>query len=141
MWHSFACKKKKGVAACGGDIFKCSSSSRCFEIRIEAGSFADLKVQLLWYVWQNQRGLFFQQNSFSGLLHAVVSSPRSRPGSIFGISWEFADLLFCPAFPSGTCLTSVLFCEGNTFFSFSFFLPASIKSYIFIYFLPKKKCL
>lgn len=104
-------------------VFKCLSSSRCFAICTEAGSFTDLKVQLLRYVWQKQRGMFFQQNIFPRLLHALVSSHHSQPGSIFGIGWEFDDLLFSPAFPSGTYLTSVLFCKGNIFFFFLFPLP------------------
>lgn len=67
-------------------------------------------------------GLFFWQNIFPGFLHAVISYHSSQPCSIFSIRWEFDHLLFSPAFPFGTHLTSVLFTKGNIlFFSFSFF--------------------
>lgn len=41
-------RRKEEWLVCG--FFKCLSSSRCFEICIEAGRFTDLKVQQLWPV-------------------------------------------------------------------------------------------
>lgn len=127
---------------CG--FFKCWGSSRCFEICIEAGSFSDLKVQLLWSVWQKQEGCSSGRIFSLGFLHAVISYHSSQPCCIFSIRWEFDHLLFSPAFPFVTHLTSVVFTKGSIlFFSFSFFFffPHSclMKSCVFTCFLCKLK--
>lgn len=96
-------RKKEEWIMCG--FFKCLSSSRCSETYIEAGSFSDLKVQLLWYVWWKQRGFFFQQNVFPRLFHAVINSHCSQPGSVFSRRSFSSPLLFPLAPASPQCFS------------------------------------
>lgn len=123
-------------------FFKCWGSSRCFEICIEAGNFTDLKVQLLWSVWQKQEGCSSGRIFSLGfyMLSSATTALSPAPSLALGgnLITSSSHLLF-PLAPTSPQCSSL----KETFFSslFLFFFPHSclMKSCVFTCFLCKLK--